>query len=1063
MDLTFNVLESIRRDIRELRDDLTIEKGARDKTNEELKQELKEVRRDVRYLKADLVSERDAHQTAMEDMRREFLEEMRREVGQITSAIDVQRKRIRVNEEEGFLVVDGACVSWGLADMPPGGAPAAVDIEYPKSYRVPPAVFATSKDHCSFVIGTGDNGHSRIRKDGFTASALSFAGVDATRGGCQMNWFAVGSRVVDTERSAADVGVWGGPVPKLESMSTQEKETLFSNLFRQADVNNSGSLDSREFLQLLRACNLSLSRSAVRRIMEEADINDDGTIQFEEFVPVMVDIIQSMQALEEAAVLDQAEDQEAWEAAQKWILEGMTVEELEEAALDIFQAYDADKSGSLERAEFLECIRAMDLGVTRKEILFIMAEADTNHDGMISYEEFLPVAIEQLVAAAHDKLIEAGSGQRTKVLTEHFTRKFQEADEKGTGMATGKLKAAEVRGILSASSLSSVQVETIMAEAHVGGDGMISYNKFARIVSVMAGNFWGGMPPQEKGFNQLTNEELAVYLKQMYTAADVDNSGYLDETEMVALLQNSGLNLSKSAIHRVMEEADTNDDGMIEYDEFVPLMANLFESMKVIDEAAENQASQQAAAAAATEQLFDDLPAAQLDANILSMFQAADSDNSGELDRSEFMEAMRQLDFGLSRKEIKSLMSFIDKNNDGKVSYDEFVPLARDILAEFVQEKLLAGSGRLAHLCKFFLELFAQADTAQTGKLHLNNVRMLLLESGWSNLQVETVCMDAVADSTGMIQYRKFVRIVAECASGFTSGLAPSALQQEVRRARLVALFRRVDVDHSGEISTTELESFVKRLAAKFRKHMSKDEVEGTMRAFEGAPVTEEQFVDHFMEVYGHVEDEVFLAFLDFCDTASYGARAKRLRTLFWKLDTDGSGVVETYELKDYIRKLGAKFSYEIAESDMNFCLGEFQFVDPNGDGRVSQEEFITVLLEMFDNVSDDIFVSTIDEFDVYSEGDRVVIFSNMFKRNDADHDGFLDSQEVREYFKRFAYKMGKPVTEADLDGYVTEFGEVDANGDGKVSLQEFVSYFMNETDGMSDAEFYAQIEFFDS
>eukprot|EP00658_Telonema_sp_P-2_P012343 TRINITY_DN14704_c0_g2_i2.p1 TRINITY_DN14704_c0_g2~~TRINITY_DN14704_c0_g2_i2.p1 ORF type:complete len:413 (-),score=155.79 TRINITY_DN14704_c0_g2_i2:119-1222(-) len=326
MDLTFNVLESIRRDIRELRDDLTIEKDARVKSFEEVKKELKEVRRDVRYLKADLVSEREARQTAMEELRRDFMEELRREVGQIHSSVDVQRKRIRVNEEEGYMVVDGACVSWGLTDVPPGGAPASVDVSYPRSYRQPPSVFATSQDHCSFVIGTGDNGHSRIRKDGFTASALSFAGVDATHGGCQMNWFAVGPRVVDTERASADVGVWAGPVPKLEEMDTQEKQQLFASLFRQADANASGYLDSREFLLLLRACNLNLSRSSVRRIMEQADINDDGMIEFEEFVPVMVDIIQSMQAIESSAALKEEEDAAAWDAARRWVLEGMTVE-----------------------------------------------------------------------------------------------------------------------------------------------------------------------------------------------------------------------------------------------------------------------------------------------------------------------------------------------------------------------------------------------------------------------------------------------------------------------------------------------------------------------------------------------------------------------------------------------------------------------------------------------------------------------------------------------------------------------------------------------------------------
>lgn len=352
---------------------------------------------------------------------------------------------------------------------------------------------------------------------------------------------------------------------------------------------------------------------------------------------------------------------------------------------------------------------------------------------------------------------------------------------------------------------------------------------------------------------------------------------------------------------------------------------------------------------------------------------------------------------------------------------------------------------------------------SHSGSLPVNTIRELLIESGWSNLQTETVLMDAVPDPHGCIDYRKFVRIVAECASGFTSGLAPSAMQKEVRASRLVALFRRIDVDSSGRISTTELESYIKRLAAKFRNIMTKEEVATAVAAFKGAPVNEETFVDYFLEVYSGVEDELFLAFLDFCDTASYGARSRRLRTLFWKLDTDGSGVLETFELKDYIRKLASKFDMQVREEDMNYAVSEFQFVDKNGDGRITEDEFITVLLEMFDNVSDEIFVSAIDEFDVYSEGDRVVIFTNMFKRHDLDHDGFLDSYEVREYFKKFALKMGKGVSDAELDSMVAAFTMVDANGDGQVSQQEFIDYFMSETGDMSDSEFYTQLEFFDS
>jgi Ca2+-binding EF-hand superfamily protein len=58
---------------------------------------------------------------------------------------------------------------------------------------------------------------------------------------------------------------------------------------------------------------------------------------------------------------------------------------------------------------------------------------------------------------------------------------------------------------------------------------------------------------------------------------------------------------------------------------------------------------------------------------------------------------------------------------------------------------------------------------------------------------------------------------------------------------------------------------------------------------------------------------------------------------------------------------------------------------------------------------------------------------------------------------------MNTQATDADLDGWVRDFQLVDTNGDGKVSKDEFVAFFMAETGNMSDSEFYANIGFFDT
>jgi len=37
------------------------------------------------------------------------------------SDIDAQKNRIKVQEEQGFITIDGTCISWGSANMSAGG------------------------------------------------------------------------------------------------------------------------------------------------------------------------------------------------------------------------------------------------------------------------------------------------------------------------------------------------------------------------------------------------------------------------------------------------------------------------------------------------------------------------------------------------------------------------------------------------------------------------------------------------------------------------------------------------------------------------------------------------------------------------------------------------------------------------------------------------------------------------------------------------------------------------------------------------------------------------------
>merc|ERR1740130_1417836 len=141
----------------------------------------------------------------------------------------------------------------------------------------------------------------------------------------------------------------------------------------------------------------------------------------------------------------------------------------------------------------------------------------------------------------------------------------------------------------------------------------------------------------------------------------------------------------------------------------------------------------------------------------------------------------------------------------------------------------------------------------------------------------------------------------------YSTGNAPTALSSEKRRARAVALHRRIVFDsggfEAGTLDLADFESFVKRFAAKFRSDMTEADAANLVASYEGNAVTEGVFADYVCTTYKDIGNEEFFSFLDFMDSPSYFKRVRYLRNLFWKIDTDGSGYLETDELRRYIKQ----------------------------------------------------------------------------------------------------------------------------------------------------------------
>jgi len=73
-----------------------------------------------------------------------------------------------------------------------------------------------------------------------------------------------------------------------------------------------------------------------------------------------------------------------------------------------------------------------------------------------------------------------------------------------------------------------------------------------------------------------------------------------------------------------------------------------------------------------------------------------------------------------------------------------------------------------------------------------------------------------------------------------------------------------------------------------------------------------------------------------------------------------------------------------------------------------------------------------------------VALLTKLFKDMDKNGDGYLDCFEVEEIVKSHAKELGENLGYEELKNRVTNFKtQLDADGDNRISLEEFLNHFL--------------------
>ena len=133
--------------------------------------------------------------------------------------------------------------------------------------------------------------------------------------------------------------------------------------------------------------------------------------------------------------------------------------------LDAFNMFDNNQDGTITREKLRNLLLKLNQTVTEDDLKDMISVIDTTGDGKINFEEF--------VAMMEKRKNEADTEQE-------IINAFRVFDKDGNGL----ISKAELTNIMSilGDTLTNEEIEEMIIEADVDGDGFINYEEFVRMM-----------------------------------------------------------------------------------------------------------------------------------------------------------------------------------------------------------------------------------------------------------------------------------------------------------------------------------------------------------------------------------------------------------------------------------------------------------------------------------------------------------------------------------------------------------------------------------------------------
>eukprot|EP01087_Luapelamoeba_hula_P016320 TRINITY_DN5016_c0_g1_i1.p2 TRINITY_DN5016_c0_g1~~TRINITY_DN5016_c0_g1_i1.p2 ORF type:complete len:150 (-),score=53.33 TRINITY_DN5016_c0_g1_i1:57-506(-) len=142
---------------------------------------------------------------------------------------------------------------------------------------------------------------------------------------------------------------------------------------------------------------------------------------------------------------------------------------------------------------------------------------------------------------------------------------------------------------------------------------------------------------------QLSEEQIAEF-KEAFSLFDKDGDGKITSKELGTVMRSLGQNPTEAELREMIQEVDTDNNGTIDFPEFLTLMAR-----KMQDSEGEEE--------------------------IREAFKVFDKEGHGFISAAELRHVMTNLGEKLTDEEVDEMIREADPDGDGQINYEEFVKM----------------------------------------------------------------------------------------------------------------------------------------------------------------------------------------------------------------------------------------------------------------------------------------------------------------------------------------------------------------------------------------------------